>query len=142
MRHALLALALVGCDGARAKTVPLLEAPAPSVSIAPVANVLPPPPAFFPPRTFPGAVDGFVAQWYGKHQADGGARGYEPTENVMGNDGAQWVIERAKAGAYRLVERWSPTYDAASAAENAGFVRACDLFLDLAGRDLVTGNVY
>jgi hypothetical protein len=64
------------------------------------------------------------------------------TEGAMGNDGAQWIIERAKPGAYRLVERWSPTYDAASAAKNAAFVRACDLFLDLAGRDLVTGDVY
>jgi hypothetical protein len=59
-------------------------------------------------------------------------------EGKMGADGAQWVLERAKDGVYRLVERWSPHDNA----EYAEFVRACDLFLDLAGRDLVTGDVY
>jgi hypothetical protein len=60
------------------------------------------------------------------------------TENRGGCDGARWVIERAKDGAYRLVERWAPL----NKAEYAAFVHACDLFLDLAGRDLVTGDVY
>lgn len=59
-------------------------------------------------------------------------------EGAMGHDGAQWIIERAKGGAYRLVERWSPKNDA----KEAAYVRACDVFLDLAGRDLVTGDVY
>ena len=55
-----------------------------------------------------------------------------PTEGEMGHDGAQWVIERAKAGQYRLVERWSPDITKTSPA----FVAACDVFIDLAGRDL------
>jgi hypothetical protein len=55
------------------------------------------------------------------------------TEGEMGHDGAQWVIERAKAGQYRLVERWSPDVTKASPA----FVAACDVFIDLAGRDLL-----
>jgi hypothetical protein len=55
------------------------------------------------------------------------------TEAEMGNDGAQWVIERAKAGAYRLVERWSPDVTG----KHAAFVAACDVFIDLAGRDLL-----
>ena len=55
------------------------------------------------------------------------------TEGDMGNDGAQWVIERAKAGQYRLVERWSPDVTKTSPA----FLAACNVFIDLAGRDLL-----
>jgi hypothetical protein len=167
------------------------------------------PTAFFPAKTFPERVDGFVSDWYGKHlgamrepslwasavrgetawrflylrtwgkpiairvMSDGhlfatrlsGSGGYDPgtidqhrerflaksdlvriesalvamsfdtteTEGDMGNDGAQWVIERANAGKYRLVERWSPDVTHKSPA----FLAACDVFIDLAGRDLL-----
>ncbi len=173
------------------------------------------PTAYFPPGTFPQAVDSFVAAWYGKHLTamhepslwaaavrgqtayrflwlrtwgrpiavratlDGGRAhlfatrlsgdgGYDPgtvdaqrdrdlspaewqriedaiaaagfdaidTEADSGFDGAQWVIERAKGGSYRLVERWS------AKEKYPDFARACDVLLDLAGRDLVTGSVY
>ncbi len=208
------------------KSVSLPETAAPTASTtaptAPTASTASSVPvAFFPPHTFPDAVEGFVTQWYGKHltamhepsmwatAARGetayrfvwlrtwgrpmavrvtrvgdrahlvairlsGDGGYDPgtidakrerdlgpaewtrvedafaaasfdttaTQGEMGNDGAQWILERAKSGGYRLVERWSPTYDAASAAKNAAFVRACNVLLDLAGRDLVTGDVY
>ena len=56
-----------------------------------------------------------------------------PTEGEQGHDGAQWVIERAKGGAYRLVERWSPD----ETGKHPAFVAACDVFIDLAGRDLL-----
>lgn len=56
----------------------------------------------------------------------------------MGLDGAQWIIERAKGGKYRLVERWTPT----KTGKYAAFRAACDVFVDLAGRDLVTGDAY
>ncbi|HEY2366664.1 MAG TPA: hypothetical protein VGH87_09770 [Polyangiaceae bacterium] len=55
------------------------------------------------------------------------------TEGEMGNDGAQWVLERAKGGQYRLVERWSPDVTHTHPA----FLAACDVFIDLAGRDLL-----
>jgi hypothetical protein len=55
------------------------------------------------------------------------------TEAEMGQDGAQWVLERAKGGAYRLVERWSPDVTH----KHPAFVAACDVFIDLAGRDLL-----
>jgi hypothetical protein len=61
-----------------------------------------------------------------------------PTEGEMGDDGAQWILERAQAGSYRLVERWSPTLTR----KDAAFASACNVLLDLAGRDLVTGHVY
>jgi hypothetical protein len=51
-----------------------------------------------------------------------------------GTDGAQWIVERAKNGRYRMV-RWSPE-------QNEAFVAACDVFLDLAGRDIVEGPIY
>jgi hypothetical protein len=60
------------------------------------------------------------------------------TDRDGGLDGAQWIIERADGGAYRLVQRWSPSDDP----EHAAFKRACDVFLELAGRDLITGHVY
>jgi len=55
------------------------------------------------------------------------------TEAEMGNDGAQWVLERAQAGRYRLVERWSPD----DTGKHPSFVAACNVFIDLAGRDLI-----
>lgn len=62
-----------------------------------------------------------------------------PTEGAMGStDGAQWVIERAKDSQYRLVERCSPE----PGGPDAAFRRACEVFFDLAGRDLVTGDIY
>ncbi len=61
-----------------------------------------------------------------------------PPRAEMGHDGAQWILERAQGGKYRLVERWSPGLDA----KQAAFAAACDVFLDLAGRDIVTGRVY
>jgi hypothetical protein len=54
------------------------------------------------------------------------------TEGDMGNDGAQWVLERAQAGKYRLVERWSPD----DTKKDPAFLAACNVFIDLAGRDL------
>jgi hypothetical protein len=54
------------------------------------------------------------------------------TEAEMGNDGAQWVLERAQAGKYRLVERWSPD----DTGKHPAFLAACNVFIDLAGRDL------
>ena len=56
-----------------------------------------------------------------------------PTEGELGHDGAQWVIERAKAGQYRLVERWSPD----DTGKHPAFLAACNVFIDLAGRDLL-----
>lgn len=58
--------------------------------------------------------------------------------NTLGADGAQWIIERAKDGVYRVVDRWSPEPTGADAA----FRAACDTFLDLAGEQIVTGAVY
>ena len=55
------------------------------------------------------------------------------TEGDMGMDGAEWVIERAMGGAYRLVERWSPDVTH----KDPAFVAACDVFIELAGRDLL-----
>jgi len=180
---------------------------APVVTHAPVpVNV---PTKYFPPGTFPAAVDQFTSDWYSKHlvvmnepslwasavrgetvwrfvylrtwgkpiairvTSDGklfatrlsGSGGYDPgkidthrertlaksdvarietaltaasfdttdTEGPLGQDGAQWVIERAHAGNYRLVERWSPDYTK----KDPAFVAACDVFIDLAGRDLL-----
>jgi hypothetical protein len=60
------------------------------------------------------------------------------TESKAGTDGAQWIIEHASDHRYRLVERWTPKSDP----DQAAFVRACEKFLELAGRDLVTGDVY
>ncbi len=60
------------------------------------------------------------------------------TQAEMGHDGAQWIIERSKDAHYRLVERWSPQ----TTGKHVTFRRACEVFLDLAGRDLVTGDVY
>jgi hypothetical protein len=60
------------------------------------------------------------------------------TQGTMGADGAEWVLERAKGGVYRMVERWTPRHNP----KYAAFVAACDLLLDLAGRDLVSGDVY
>lgn len=58
-----------------------------------------------------------------------------PPRTLGSLDGAQWIIERAKNGTYRIVDHWSPEPD-------DPFTRACNLFLDLAGRDLVVGQVY
>jgi hypothetical protein len=55
-----------------------------------------------------------------------------------GLDGADWIIERVAGGKYRLVERWSPE----AKGPHAAFRAACEKFLDLAGRDFVTGDVY
>ena len=60
------------------------------------------------------------------------------TEGEAGMDGAEWIIERAAAGTYRLVERWSPVPTGPS----ASFRAACDVFLELAGRDVITGDIY
>jgi hypothetical protein len=61
-----------------------------------------------------------------------------PAEGEAGMDGAEWIIERAAAGNYRLVERWSP----APTGPSASFRAACEVFLELAGRDVITGDVY
>lgn len=61
-----------------------------------------------------------------------------PMKAGLGADGAQWIIERAKDGEYRMVDRWSPE----SSGPDAAFRRACETFLALAGEDLVTGDVY
>ena len=58
-----------------------------------------------------------------------------PPRTMGGLDGAEWIVERAKHGTYRIVARWSP-------GEDDPFARACNLFLALAGRDLVVGHVY
>ena len=61
-----------------------------------------------------------------------------PVDELGGNDGAKWIVERAKGGSYRLVERWSPAADGAE----AEFRKACEQFLDIAGRDIVQGDIY
>lgn len=59
-----------------------------------------------------------------------------PAQAEAGLDGAQWILERAKGGTYHLVDRWSPL------GRYAAFAHACQVLLDLAGRDLVYGDVY
>ncbi|HVJ92159.1 MAG TPA: hypothetical protein VM580_20305 [Labilithrix sp.] len=61
-----------------------------------------------------------------------------PDVNTLGADGAQWIIERAKGGEYRIVDRWSPE----AKGDAGGFRRACETFLALAGEDFVTGSIY
>ncbi len=55
-----------------------------------------------------------------------------PLDNETGSDGAEWIIERAGGGEYRMVTRWSPGRDGPDAA----YRRACDALLDLAGPEL------
>lgn len=50
----------------------------------------------------------------------------------IGNDGAQWVLEGARAGHYHVVDRWSPITD--------NYRRACSYLLELSG--LNVGKVY
>lgn len=57
---------------------------------------------------------------------------------TLGADGSQWIVEQAKDGVYRVVDRWSP--DRAGA--DAPFRVACETFLALAEEQLVTGTVY
>jgi hypothetical protein len=57
---------------------------------------------------------------------------------VIGCDGALWIVEAVRRGSYRVVERWCPSIDSPDEAS----ARACCLFLDLAGADIVTGSVY
>jgi hypothetical protein len=52
-----------------------------------------------------------------------------------GNDGAEWIVERATEDGYKLVERWAPPPEDA-------FRAACETFLDVAGRDIIVGDVY
>jgi hypothetical protein len=54
----------------------------------------------------------------------------------LGADGEQWILESARNGEYRVVDRWSPRESGGDAA----FRRASETFLDLAGTDLVTGE--
>lgn len=60
------------------------------------------------------------------------------TRATLGADGAQWIVERAQDGCYRMVERWSPE----PAGADAAFRSACEAFLALAGEQFVTGDVY
>jgi hypothetical protein len=60
------------------------------------------------------------------------------TYGPAGRDGAQWILERAMSDRYRLVDRWTPKPNDAG----AKFRAACEVFLDLAGRDIVTGDLY
>ncbi len=46
----------------------------------------------------------------------------EPETNVIGNDGAQWIIEGVTGGRYHVVDRWSP---------DEGSFRKAALFLAL-----------
>lgn len=61
-----------------------------------------------------------------------------PADPRLGADGAQWIVERARGGDYRMLERWSPD----SVGAHADFRAACEMFLALAGSDLVDGDVY
>jgi hypothetical protein len=60
------------------------------------------------------------------------------TETTLGADGAKWILESAKSGKYRLIERWSPD----AVGRDAEFRRACEAILEVAGTDLVTGPRY
>lgn len=59
----------------------------------------------------------------------------EPETDVIGLDGAQWVIEAIKDGTYKVVDRWSP---------EKGPVRALGLIMliDLAKLKLLYQDVY
>ena len=61
-----------------------------------------------------------------------------PNQDGLGADGAQWVVERARNGSWRMVDRWSPEREG----PHGEFRRACDAFLALVGDELITGNVY
>ena len=94
----------------------------------------------------PGAVDLrakrelSVDEWHRLGQAlhDAAFETIQADVTSIGADGAQWIIERAKDGEYRAVDRWSPEADG----PDAGFRIACMTFLELAGEELITGNVY
>lgn len=62
--------------------------------------------------------------------------GTQPT--TLGADGAEWVLEAVRNGKYRIVRRWSPE----AHGEDAAFRDACLMFLELAGRDVVDGEIY
>ncbi len=52
-----------------------------------------------------------------------------PIENdVMGNDGAQWVLEGVKDNRYHIVDRWSP--------REGDFREVCIFLLKLSGRNI------
>jgi hypothetical protein len=94
----------------------------------------------------PGAVDFrtkrelSVDEWHRVGQAlhDAAFETMQGEVTSIGADGAQWIIERAKDGEYRVVDRWSPD----ARGPDAAFRIACETFLALAGEELVTGTVY
>ena len=49
-----------------------------------------------------------------------------PDPNVLHADGAEWILEGYRAGAYHVVDRWSP--------EKSPYANACLKFFDLAKR--------
>lgn len=80
-----------------------------------------------------------VADWLGIEDALDLARfDAPPIREGFGADGAQWIVERARNGNWRMVERWSPDRPG----PHADFRRACEAFLGLVGDEFVTGDVY
>jgi hypothetical protein len=59
-------------------------------------------------------------------------------EDMMGSDGARWVMESVRGGKYRMVQRWTP----GATGRDPGFRWLCETFLTLAGPGVVTGSVY
>jgi hypothetical protein len=46
------------------------------------------------------------------------------TEEVMGTDGAEWIIEGKKSKQYQVVDRWTPNHD-------SGYFKCCDFLINL-----------
>lgn len=60
-------------------------------------------------------------------------------KEVMGTDGAQWILEAVKDGQYHVVDRWSP-HERYSSEEDLKFRDACLYLLELS--DLEVQPVY
>jgi hypothetical protein len=60
---------------------------------------------------------------------------HEEKNNVVGVDGAQWIVEGVRNGTYKIVDRWSP---------EKGPIRSIGLMMtiDLAGMKLLYQEVY
>jgi hypothetical protein len=93
----------------------------------------------------PGTIDVRIerdvdeADWIRVEAALDAARFDDPAPEVgLGADGAQWIVERARGGEYRMLDRWSPDV----AGPHGDFRHACETFLRLVGEGFVSEDIY